>query len=118
MKRRGNAFEAIFYHPGKKSESKAVSEDKQQEARSSPSLTEVVKQEGEVPLGLRQAGQGAGLAELEQMHLPWKSQVQAPLWLCLSEPQFPHFKVVKNGDKIHPTEWLRGLNGKNVNMLC
>lgn len=53
MKSKGNAFEALFHHPGKESESKAVSEDKQQEARSSPSHAEVVKQEEEVPLGLR-----------------------------------------------------------------
>lgn len=94
MKRRGNAFEAIFQHPGKKSESKAVSEDKQQEARSSPSLAEVVKQEEEVPLGLRQAGRGQG--RQSGGDAPYmEEQVRAPLWPCLSEPQFPHFKVVK-----------------------
>lgn len=60
MKRRGNASEAMFHHPGKKSESKAVSEDKQQEARSSPALAEVVKQEEEVPLGLRPVARGRG----------------------------------------------------------
>lgn len=112
-----------------------------------PSLAEAVKQEEEVPLGLGRAGRGRGWQrgrgqgrgwrmgrrqgrgwcrgrrqgrgwQRGRRGTLWKSQVQAPLWPYLSEPQFPHFKVVKNGDKIHPAEWLRGLNGKNVNMLC
>lgn len=83
-----------------------MSEDKQQEARSSPALAEVAKQEQEVPRGLRRregggAGRGAG------PRLLWAGQVQ-PLPGHASQPQFPRFKVAKKVTKHIPQNGFRG----------
>lgn len=101
---------ALFHHPGKKSESKAMAGDKQQEVRCSPPRAEGVKQEEEVPLGVR-AGEPEGRGQWPKggakgrggacrgrkyiLQARARAKTKSPRWLGCSAPQFPHFQVAK-----------------------